>query len=179
MPSINLKRSGFFLFVGFCLALILNACTPPQQAESQIQTDAIASGPFFSGPNSLIAEQEVNYDQLIEGQSLTAKQLKSIKLNEVSVSLRAIDSIDFSYFDDASLSIVGSEIEMMSIATLNPIESDGQRISLGVSEEAELVDYFKAGKYSLVLDMGLNEDLYLNELGATIDITLNIEYKEQ
>jgi hypothetical protein len=179
MQTINLKRTGLYALVGLCLALVINACTPPQQTESQVKAEAIASGPFFSGPNSLIAEQEVDFDKLIDGQSLTAKQLKSVKLQAVSVSLRAIDSIDFSYFDDASLSIVGSEIEMMSIATLNPLEGEGQSISLGVSEEAELVDYFKAGSYSLVLDLGLNEDLYLNELGATIDISLNVEYKEQ
>lgn len=167
------------MLAGLCLALIMNACSPPQESESKIQADAIASGPFFSGPNSLIAEQEVDFDQLVEGKSLTAKQLKSVKLKVVSVSLRAIDSIDFSYFDDASLSIVGSDIEMMSIATVNPIESDAQRIRLQVSEEAELVDYFKSGKYSLVLDLGLNQDLYLNELGATIDITLKLEYKDQ
>ena len=179
MQTINLKRSSIFFLAGLSLALIINACTPPQSAESQIRAKSIASGPFFSGPNSLIAEQVVNYAQLVDGQSLTAEQLKSVKLKSVAVSLRTIDSIVFSYFDDASLSIVGSDIEMMSVATLNPIDSDGQSVDLGVSEEAELVDYFKAGNYSLVLDLGLNEDLYLNELGATIDITLNVEYKEQ
>jgi hypothetical protein len=179
MQTTNLKRLSLFVLAALSMVLIMNACTPPQAADSQIQAEAIASGPFFSGPNSLIAEQEVNYEQFVEGQNLSATQLKSVKLKEVSVTLRAADSIDFSYFDDASLSIVGSDIEMMSIATLNPIESEGQNIRLGVSEEAELADYFKAGNYSLVLDLGLNEDLYLNELGATIDITLNVEYKEQ
>jgi len=179
MQTINFKQSSVFTLAAVTLALILNACAPPQEAETNVKAIAVASGPFFSGPNSLIAEQTVDFEQLIVGQNLSAQQLESVKLEEVSVSLRAIDSIDFSYFDDASLSIVGNDIEMMSIATLNPIDSKGQNILLQASEEAELVDYFKAGNYSLVLDMGLNQDLFLNDLGATIDIKLNVLYKKQ
>ncbi len=161
------------------MAMIINACTPPQQAESNLKVEAITSGPFFEGPNSLIAEEEVKFDQLIDGQNLSADQLKSVKIQSVGVTLRAMDSLDFTYFNDASISIVSPEIDMMSIATINPIESDGQSISLQTSEEAELVDYFKSGKYSLVLDLGLNQDIYIGELGATIDIKLNVEYKAQ
>jgi hypothetical protein len=67
---------------------------------------------------------------------------------------------------------------MMSIGTKNPIESDGQSVNLSVSEEANLADYFKDENYSLVLDLEFKEDLYLDEVGATIDMKLIVKYKE-
>lgn len=159
-------------------ALLLHSCGPKAEAGANQSAEAIASGPFFTGPNSLIAEKEVDLNNLVEGKNLTAKQLKQVSIKEVKVSLREMDSLSFEYFDDASLSIVSSDIEMMSIATLNPIESDGQSIILSASMEADLADYFKGSSYSLVLDLGLNEDLYMDEIGATIDLNLNIKYKE-
>jgi len=176
--KLNYSSNFKALFFGLASVLLFDACAPSQQSKAEIEAEATASGPFFTGPNSLIAEQEVQFDQLIDGKELKAEQLQSVKLKDITIDLRPSDSIDFSFFDDASLSIVGSEVEMLSLGTLNPIESDGKSIQMQSSEEAELKEYFKAGKFSLVLDLGLNEDLYLEELGATIDMKLTIKYKE-
>ena len=169
---------NIFMPVVLATLMLFYACAKKIEAESSQESEAVASGPFFAGPNSLIAEKEVKLSQLVGGVELTNEQLKSIQLLAVDVELRAIDSIDFSIFNDASLSIVSPDQEMISIATLNPIETSEQSIALSASKEADLAEYFKGENYSLILDLGLKEDLYLDEMGAKIHLKLNITYKQ-
>ena len=178
MDSNAYSLNNLLLPLALFSLILIHSCAKQAESAAREEATATASGPFFTGPNSLIAEQRVNLTDLIEGVPLNAEKLQSVSLEKVQVNLRAIDSLDFSYFNNASLSIVSSDLEMISIATLNPIETDGQSISLTASQEADLSDYFKAESYSLVLDLGLNEDLYQDELGANILLDLSITYTE-
>lgn len=178
MENESYSLKNILMPITLAALMLFYACAKQAEAEASQEAKAVASGPFFEGPNSLIAEKQVDLAQLLEGVSLTNEQLNSVELLAVNVELRAIDSLDFSIFSDASLSIVSPDQEMISIATLNPIETDGQKIELSASQEADLAEYFKGENYSLILDLGLKEDVYLDEMGAKINLKLNIKYKQ-
>lgn len=163
------------IIVAFGL-LILSACGPKNETTVTIQTKASAMGPFFAGPNSLIAEYAVNLSAIEGLENVNKEQIKEIKIKAISVHLNKADSLNANFFSSASLQIVSSNTGMKTIAIKNPIDTDSQELSLEVSDEADIADYFKNEKFSLVLDLDFLEDSYNEEIGATLVLDLNIKH---
>ncbi len=175
MNTSNLFKLNLFLIaLGL---LLLGACGPKIEKTVQINTEATAMGPFFAGPNSFIAEYEVDLSSIEGLEGVSKEQLKSIGINSIKVTLREADSLTFDSFHSASLQLVGANTGMQSIAIKNPISSDNQETALDVSEEADIVDYFKNGKISFVLDLDFVDDSYADELGAIIELDLTVKHK--
>ncbi len=164
-----------FIIVAFGL-LLFSACGPISETNVIIRTEASGMGPFFAGPNSLIAEYEVNLSAIEGLEDLSKDQLKEIKINSIKVTLNESDSLNFDFFTSASLQLVGSNTGMQSIAIKNPIDANGRELLLEVSEEADVVDYFKNDKFSLVLDLDFLDDSFDEEIGAIIVLDLNIKH---
>jgi hypothetical protein len=174
--NINLSSPLKWLSV-FALTMVLAACSSTTQQEVKLQLEAQAMGPFFAGPNSLIADYTVNYSELYPDQSVNAEQIKSVQLTAVTVNLKA-DSLDFSAFSSAALQFVSANEEMVSAAILNPIASDGQTITLQTSAEADLGTFFKGEAFTCVLDLDFVEDDYRDELTTTLEMTFNTTLKQ-
>jgi hypothetical protein len=171
--SIPIKLN--FILIVFGL-LLLGACGPKSETKINIQTEATAMGPFFAGPNSFIAEYEVDLSSIEGLEGVNKEQLKAIGINSIKVILRESDSLNFDSFHSASLQLVGANTGMQSIAIKNPISSGSQESSLDVSNEADIVDYFKNDKISFVLDLDFVDDSYADELGAIIELDLTVKH---
>lgn len=175
-----MNKSIFYqlnLFSVTAALLLLGACGPKIEKNINISTEATAMGPFFAGPNSFIAEYEVDLASLEGLEGVNKEQLKEIKINSVKVILRESDSLNFDYFHSAALQLVGANTGMQSIAIKNPISSENQETTLDVSDEADIVEFFKNGKISFVLDLDFVDDSYADELGAIIELDLTVKHK--
>lgn len=156
--------------------LFLVACGPKNETMVSITTEASAMGPFFAGPNSLIAEYEVSISSIDGLENVSLEDIKEIRINAIKVTLNEADSLNFDAFTSASLQMVGSTTDMQSIAIKNPITSKNRELELEVSKEADIVDYFKNEQLSLVLDLDFLEDSYAEELTAVIELELTIKH---
>lgn len=164
-----------FLFIAIGL-LLFSACGPKSETIVTLQTEASAVGPFFAGPNSLIAEYKVDLSSIKGLENVSQEQIKEIKVNSVKVVLNESDEVTFDSFTSASLQMVGSTTEMKTIAIKNPIDSETRELTLEVSEEADVVDYFKNDKFSVVLDLDFVEDSYADEFGAIVELELTVKH---
>lgn len=164
------------LFILGIILFLLSSCGTQHKTEVQISTKASAEGPFFAGPNSLIAEYQVDFSSIKGLENISKDQIKEIKINEITVTLNESNEFNFDAFTSASLQLVSSNTGMQAIAIKNPIESNKKESMLDVSNEVDLVEYFKNDKFSLVLDLDFIEDSYEEEIEAIIDLKLTIKH---
>ena len=174
MKKIKHLRINIFLLA--VLVFALAACAPKNESSATLTFDANASGPFFSGPNSLIAEYDVDLSTIEGLEGVSKEQIKEINIKAVSVKLNMDEEVNFDAFSSASLQMVGADTDMQTIAIKNPIDSKNSEIALQVSEEADIVDYFKGQKFSVVLDLDFVEDSFSEEAGATITKEINVKH---
>ncbi len=163
------------LFVGMGL-LVFSACEPNQEAVVSITAEASAVGPFFAGPNSLIAEYQVDLSSFEGLRGVSMDHVKNIAINSIKVSLNEIEDLTFDSFASASLQIVSAKSDMQTIGIKNPIDPDNQELILQVSEETDVAKYFKNEKFSFVLDLDFLDDLYAEELSAIINLELIVKH---
>lgn len=172
----NIKLSSFNIALLGVVLFLFSACEPSNETQVQISVQSSAAGPFFPGPNSLMADYEVNLAALKGLENVSPERIKDIKINSISLNLNEADSINFASFSSASLQIVGSNTGMQTIAIKNPISSKTRELALQVSDEVKIVDYFKSEKFSLVLDLDFIDESYDEEIGAMIVMDLTIKY---
>ncbi len=159
-----------------CLAVFLLSCGAKHEAGSSLNTEAKATGPFFAGPNSLIIEVTVDYSAMNGLDNVAANDVAEVILKGAKVNMPSGSELDFSAFGSASLQIVSGNTEMKTLAILNPITTSKNSITLETGEDTDLTEYFKAGKFSLVLDLDFNEDYYEDEIGAVLDLELSVKH---
>jgi|TARA_R110000737_G_scaffold347664_1_gene379702 hypothetical protein len=172
----KIKKLPIYLTFLFLASFFLTSCAPKNETKVTLQLEALGAGPFFSGPNSLIAEYTVKLSDLKGLENVSKDQIKEIKIKSVSVSLNKEDDIKFDAFTSATLQIVGPNTDMQTVAIKNPIKSKNQEISLEVSDEVDIVDYFKGKKLSLVLDLNFIEDALIEEIGTVIEMELIVKH---
>ncbi|MEQ8909927.1 MAG: hypothetical protein RIC95_12085 [Vicingaceae bacterium] len=161
------------------LSLLLFSCASTTVEKVDLETTLTANGPFFEGPNSLMADYKLDMQDLLQKEGYKPQDIKSVSINVITVSLLESDSLSADAFSSAALSIVSSNEGMTSIANLNPIETTSSQITLTTSDEADLAPFFKEGQFTLVLDWNFNEDDYRNELSSKIKMNLNVELKSK
>lgn len=154
---------------------MLFSCTSTTTEKATLETTVSAYGPFFEGPNSLMVDYQLNMQDLLQKEGYSPQDIKSISINEIKVSLLDADSISMDAFSSAALSIVSSNEGMTSIASLNPVESSTNEITLISSDEADLGPFFNEGEFTMVLDWNFNEDDYRDELSSKINMNINVE----
>ena len=157
--------------------VLLGACTSTTPHQTTLTFTTSADGPFFAGPNSLISTYEVNLNELIDGQQLTADQIAKVSLNKVTATIPTSDSTTVDNFLNATLQFVADDVPMSSIAVKNPIEGTGNSIELNASQEVDLSDFFKQKSFSVLLDWDFNEDRYAESLGTIVEMELTFEIK--
>lgn len=157
----------------------LFSCTSTVQQEATLELNASAQGPFFAGPNSLMAEYTIDAEKLFDSEGLKNTAIEEVKLKEVSIALAASDSTSLDQFTSVSLSIVGGDEPMTSLAILNPIEVSDGPLSLTVSDEADLAPFFQGEKVTFVLDWDFKSDDYREEMNSQITLNLNASLKSK
>lgn len=165
-----------FLFLAIFI-FVLTSCSPTTETSTTLNIEASATGPFFSGPNSLIAEYEVDLASIEGLEGVSADQLKEIKIKSVNVMLIDTSGTTFDAYKSASLQMVSANTDMQTVAIKNPIDSNTRELTLQVSDDADIVDYFKGQKFSFVLDLDFIEDSFEEESVATINMEINVKHK--
>lgn len=155
----------------------LFSCTSTEQKEATLELQATAQGPFFAGPNSLMAEYTVDPAKLFDSEGLKKSDVEEVKLKEVSISLADSDSISLEQFTSVSLSIVGGDEPMTSLAILNPIEASNGPLSLTVSDEVDLAPFFQADQVTFILDWDFISDDYREKMNSQLTLNLNAALK--
>lgn len=168
-----------FFLVSFLTVLLIEACTSFVDESVVLESKAEAVGPFFEGPNSLIAEYEVDVNQLIGSESYSLKDLEEVKIEGITVNLAEEDSMSMTSFTSASLSIVSENEALTSIAIVNPISSTSNTLEMSSSEEVDLAPFFKEGNFTLVLDWDFNEDDYSEQMSSQITMNLNLKLESK
>lgn len=154
-------------------AIILTACGPTEEKTNEINLSLTAEGPFFAGPNSLIIEYDPDVKSIIGSDKA---DLKDLQLKNILVNLPENSPYSWTDFASASIVFVSNNIPMTSIAILNPIESEGNTITLTTSEEAELVDFFLEENFNILLDLDFIEDSYEDAISADLQMNLTFKY---
>jgi hypothetical protein len=172
----KIRKAHFNLFLITVAVFIFSACAPKKETTVSVQIEALGAGPFFSGPNSLIAEYAVTISDLKGLENVSKDQIKEIKIKSVSLDLNKAEDMKFDAFSSATLQIVGPDTDMQTIAIKNPIVSKNQKIVLQVSDEVDILDYFKGQKFSLVLDLNFVEDALIEEIGAVIVMEIIVKH---
>ena len=158
--------------LAFVLIAVLVACGPSQEKTNDIKLPLTAEGPFFAGPTSLMHEFKPDLKALMGDD---AAKLKELKLKDISVNLPEGSPYSWDDFTSASLVFVSDNSPMTSVAILNPIKSNGTNIVLTTSEDADLVEFFKEEKFTILLDLDFIEDIYEDVINA--DLTMNLVFK--
>lgn len=172
---------SFFGFIVLLASVFVysTSCTTTSQETINLSLSASAEGPFFEGPNSLMADIDLSNYTTSEGVEIAPENIAKATLSKISVSLNQQDSIDFQSFTSASFQMVSSDFPMTSaIAILNPIESNSNTIELTSSDEADLADYLRSKKFTGILDLELTEYLEKERIGAEINLEFTLEIKK-
>ncbi|MFK7756455.1 MAG: hypothetical protein AB8B53_05935 [Flavobacteriales bacterium] len=172
----NLKVFFFNFSLILAVSILITGCAPKAETTAVLEFNAVGSGPFFSGPNSLIAEYTVNLKDLEGLAEVSAEQIAEVKVKTISLVIEEDAEMNFGAFSNATLQLVSGNSAMQTIAIKNPISSSTNEISLDVSQEVDLAAYFKDEKFSLVLDLDFKEDLYEDDFGTTIDMQLSVKH---
>tara|TARA_R110002072_G_scaffold13698_5_gene57493 strand:+ start:470 stop:976 length:507 start_codon:yes stop_codon:yes gene_type:complete len=156
-------------------SLLLVGCGNYKTKTSEIKTTVMAEGPFFEGSNSLIGEVQLNYSEFLEDKEFN--KVAEVTINQITVELEDNQELSLEQFSSAAIQLVSDNSPMTSIAIMNPIKINDNKLQLTVSNEAKVTSFFQEEKFSLLLDLDFKEDSYAEELKATIKINLSIEYK--
>lgn len=172
----KVRLSIHYLFLLATVLVLFSACGPKNETTATITLEALGSGPFFSGPNSAIAEYEVDFSEIEGLQNISKQQIAEIKVRTINLKLNDESGMNFDAFSSATLQLVSSTTGMQTIAIKNPIASVNQELTLQVSDEADIAEYFKSDKFSLVLDLDFLEDSYEDEIGVIVDMEISVKY---
>jgi len=168
-------RLGFILLA---FGLILTACGKTEEHEATISVKASGNGPFFAGPNSLMANYTVDLASLIEGQSFTAADIKKVGVKAVNVSIPTTDSIGLDSFNNVGVQLVSDNAPMTNIAILNPINTEGTAVVLNSSAEVDIADFFKQESFTILVDWDFKEDSWRANLNSNVELQLNFKIKK-
>jgi len=160
--------------ISFLSIILLASCSTTETKAVSISFEAVAAGPFFEGGNSLIAESNMNLNELIGDAEIKPESIESIQLEKATITVLQMENFDA--FNNASLSLVSGNSPMQSVAILNPIEGSSKTITLTTSDEAELLSFFKEGKFSLITDLDFKSDDYMEQLAVQVDLNLILHY---
>ena len=168
----------FSAIAALFLALItLQSCGTSKSEQVAMNITVSSEGPYFSGSNSFFNTYNVDLASLISEKSLTADDIKSVKLSKATIQPAEGTDIDFNQFSSASLQVVSDNTPMTSIAIINPIpDGASTSVELNASEEAELSDYFKESSFTYLLDLDFKEDDYSDAMSLSLELELIIEY---
>lgn len=172
----TLKRIGIYS-VALAMLCFVGACGSTTKETVNISLELSGDGPFFQGPNSLMADYEVKLTELVEGKDLSSSEIKSANLLEAKVDLAPNDELSLTDFESASLQMVSENQGMSSVAVLNPISGEGTEMALQTSAEADLAPYLNDGKFTTVLDLGFKNDAFVETVKAKLDLKIELEIK--
>ena len=98
------------------------------------------------------------------------------KATITSIELSKNDSLSFSEVESIAVSIMSDDIDMVSVALLNPIPEGSKTISLEFAEEVDIAPFIKAGDFYLIMDAGFkNEDFSISKkMDATIKYNIEV-----
>jgi hypothetical protein len=125
------------------------------------------SGPIYEGSET--AQYEVQLDEKLLGQ-VSGASLKSVRIHSE-------DSAGLSMLGSAAFSMVGEKADMSGMAVLNPVPDGSTEAELQVSTEADPSVYFKEGKFYLVMELGINQDLE-QDVAVLGDFVFDLEIKK-
>jgi len=172
-----MKFRSIAFFAGLALLVAQSACTPATTETVTLQAQCEATGPFFSGPNSLMANYEPNLEELLGKEGIKQENITAAKVKSVEVSLSEGSDVDLEMINSASLQMVSDDLEMVGVAVQNPVDPSQGTLALQVSNEVELKPFFKVSSFTFVLDLDLKEDAYVDALSANVEVTLDVSYK--
>lgn len=172
-----MKRKSLYTLLSIAFICIgLYSCGPSQKESISVELVTVAEGPFFAGPNSLMANYQPNLKELLSDASIKLEDIQRVSIEKVTVKLIQDTLFNMEAFNSASLQFVSDNLPMTSVAILNPIESSGTTIDLIASDEADVTELFKEDQLTAVLDLEFIEDSYEDMLETELFITINVEY---
>ena len=94
----NIHKPPRLLFVIFTVVYIFTSCEKTKTTIAEYNVDLNASGPFFQGGNSFIADFKPDLSKISSETAIANENLKSIGIKKAIVTLNPNDSISFEMF---------------------------------------------------------------------------------
>lgn len=162
------------LWMSIGVLILLSSCQEKETHPFSFNGKAFVEGPLFAGPNTGQLEMGESLTNWLKEMNATADMISEVKLKKVSYKKDADQPMEL--ISDAGLVFTANDLDMVNVAALNPLPADVSSADLPISQEAEITEFFKSGDFIMLIDLGLNEDLYDNyyvEVGMEFDITLS------
>ena len=106
-------------------------------------------------------------------EGITSENIQKATITSIEISKN--DSLSFSEVENIAISIMGDEIDMASVALLNPIPEDSKTVSLEFAEEVDVAPFIKAGDFYLIMDAGFKNEDFSTSKKMDVTIKYNVE----
>lgn len=154
-----------------CLIVLCLACSEPVK-ESYNQTVS-ASGEFlFEGPNTLQGPLNLSSEDIAVSLDISAEAIKGVVLSDCSIRLS--DEANREIVESFLVQIVSDKLELVSLATLNPVPESGE-IVLSVNQEVDILPYLQDNTATLVVDSNLKSDAEVLDVDVNLGLIVNVK----
>lgn len=155
------------------LPLFWGACAPLATDESQSTALDFKEEMLFEGPNSFTANNPLALSQIAENLAVDPSQVKKVKAGEVLVKF----SPEYAgLVESLLLQVTSDEKELVTVASLSPVDSEGNYFTMNLAAEVELQDYLADSSTVWVLDANLINGV--DQMQIVVGLTLLCEYSE-
>ncbi len=158
---------GLILFFG--LVILLSSCSEPKSDVYTVSEIRLNGEFLFEGPNTLQSDASLGLDEIAATLEISSDDIKNIYLSECTIQIMP-DSLRES-IESVLLQMLSDNTEMKSIATLNPLPTDGI-LQLNLASDEDLKGYFGDSGAIYVLDANLSGEM--EELNVILSLKFNV-----
>ena len=99
-------------------------------------------------------------------------------MKSVTIKIPEGDAIGIDSFNNVVVQLASDNAPMTNIAILNPINGNGNELTLTSSADAEIEDFFKQEKFIVLVDWDFKEDSMRPEMHSNVKIDLVFKLKQ-
>lgn len=166
------KRYSLVLLCALSILLISSCDNNKTSHAISIEGMATAEGPFFEGPNTFQANfkltESSNWDK--------SWQLNTLKKGGAkSLIVTCNDSSTFDLYNSVSVQLLAKDLPMISLGAMSKLPEGANSIEIELSNEADITNYLKADKITVILDVDFKNEDYTEQLQFPLSLNLNVE----
>ena len=160
-------------FFPLIVVLFLVSCSQSETETLPFEIE-VSGEMLFEGANTLQGEGEEALESLAKKLEINQSQIVEVQVVEAKIEM---EDADLDMTESFLLQIVSDNMELKSLASLNPIPDEGD-IILNTAEETAILEYLMDSGTAWVLDLNLAED-HMEEMSATIKLKGQVKFKSE
>jgi hypothetical protein len=162
-----------FTKVWLLFLVIVFACSEPQEKAMQLSPVSVSGEFLFEGPNTLQGKLEVNWDAFLAQEQISKDKLSKVYLSNATIDFSP-DSLE-TEIESALLQVVSDELELVSIATKNPLPS-AYPVSFDIAQDQDILPYLMDPTAMMIVDVNIASDI--EALSGVVKCKMNVIYEK-